>query len=609
MTTQTGVGIDLGFQQACLAVMTDTNKTHVILGRDGQPKTPVYISYSFSSPNKFTTLVGTEATMLKGQKGIYGPKRILGRHFSDPEVQTFIGEERLTRFWQIFYGNPFYIHRPDNQILFRTLLQTGSIQYSLKNLKHMSDFAKLYYQQKMDPFVSSLKYVSEETFDEAHRNALHEAMKELCKLYPATPALLDSAQSVLTSLFDKYSLMNNRKKNSQGRIAIGIDLGTSYSCLAVITNNELEFIPDPSSAIFTPTCITIEEDDITFGHVAQKKAVVMPQSCVFDIKRMIGRHIQDPQIAQLRKFWPFRIGTSEGSVDICVQVLEKNYRPEELITLFVKHLIENAETFLNHDVVHAVVAIPAYFTPRQVYLTKEAFHDAGINVLRFLNEPTAASLAYSDVVPKGSNRTCLIFDLGGGTLDLAILEIIGSNHVKIRAVDGDPFLGGADFDNSLMKHCIEEFEKKHNIQFQDLKNYTTTLRRLKITCETAKEELSYRKQATVSLDAIYKEMDLVVRVNQSTFESLIEEQLKKCMEIVDRIVESVEISEVVLVGGSSRIPRVRTLLKEKFGGKVITSEKFAPNEAVARGATLLAARIQNNDNSLCIEELEKRILV
>ncbi|CAG7821893.1 unnamed protein product [Allacma fusca] len=505
-------------------------------------------------------------------------------------------------------SNHYYVHRPDKQSSDYSSFAATSRLLSGQPPKAQADLGKLYYQQKMDSLVSSLEFVPEESFKEAHDKSVEDAVEELSKAYPLTPELIQSTRKHLDSVFYKYSELNNRKKDIESRVAIGIDFGTAFSSVAFVSKDgTVEMIPDLVGKLSTPSCITFEDDDVTFGTAAQGKAVENPENCVFDIKRMLGRHILDPQVAQLRKFWPFKTLGEDGS--ICVEILGKKYQPQQLVTLYVKHLIENATTFLNQDVIHAVVAIPAYFTPRQRHLTKEAFNDAGINVLQLLNEPTAASLAYNEFVTVGPTKHCLVFDLGGGTFDLAILETNGSTHMKIKAIDGDPFLGGADFDNDLMKYCIEEFEIKNNIPFQDVGSHATKLRRLKKQCESVKENLSAAKKVTVTLDAIHNDLDLVVRVDRSKFELLIEEKLNKCMAIVDRLVESVDISEVVLVGGSSRIPRVQSLLKERFGDKVPISKRMSPVEAVARGAALLAARIQNNDTSFCIEELDKKIIV
>ncbi|CAG7821514.1 unnamed protein product, partial [Allacma fusca] len=503
----------------------------------------------------------------------------------------------------------FLVHRSDPEYLntFGSQLKTNPVLADQHTRESMTDLAKVYYQEKMDPLVSSLEFVSEKTFNEIHEKALEEAILELRKAFPLTSELIESTLSDLVSLFRKYSQMNNRKKNKHSRNAIGIDLGTSYSYQAFVGQNGMEFISNQVNALNTPTCVNIDDDgEITFGFTAQSKGINIPENFIFDIKRMLGRHIQNPQISQLKRFWPFRIADVQGS--IYINLHGKKYRPEELMALYVKHLIRNASEFLNEDVINAVVTIPTYFTPTQRHLTKEAFHDAGINVLRLLNEPTAAALAYIDGIPEGTNKTCLLFDLGGGTFDLAILEVTGPTQVKIKAIDGDPFLGGSDFDTDLVKYCIQEFEKKYKVRLQDKANYATNLLRLKKQCEKVKKNLTITNIETVSLDAVYENLNLVVRVDRGTFEKLIEDKLMKCMAIVNRIVEDVKIDEVVLVGGSSRIPRVKTLLKQKFGD-IISSERFSTNEVVVRGAALLAARIQNNDTSFCIEELDKKIII
>ncbi|CAG7834736.1 unnamed protein product [Allacma fusca] len=457
--------------------------------------------------------------------------------------------------------NHFYVHRPDNPTSNYFSHDPKSGQ---KNYKIQIDLARLYYQQNMDSVVSSLEFIADEEFKKTHEKSVDDALEELNKAHPLTLELLQFTKDHLGTLFE--------------------------NCLAFMGEDGMEFIRDQNDKTFIPTCITFEEGETTFGSTAQEKAISNPAITVIDIKRMIGRHIEDPQVAQLRKFWPFETLAENGN--IYVRILDTKYRPEQLIELYVEYLIELAVGYLGHDVINAVVAIPLYFTPRQRHLTKEAFHNAGINVLRLLNEPTAASLAYSDMISEVQPKTCLIFDLGGGTLDIAILEVTGSTGVKVKEMDGDPFLGGVDFDNELMKYCIKEFEKQENIQFPDA-GYSHKKRRLRKECEKAKEILSSAEQVTVTLESFHDGWNLVVPVTRKTFENLIEEKLEKCMAIVDKLVDSVEINEVVLVGGSSRIPRV----KKKFGEKVTISRRLHPSDAVARGAALKAMEFNPNQTA------------
>ncbi|CAG7733879.1 unnamed protein product, partial [Allacma fusca] len=293
------------------------------------------------------------------------------------------------------------------------------------------------------------------------------------------------------------------------------------------------------------------------------------------------------------------IGKGEdGKIQIKVQ--NKCLLPEQVITEILINLKESADIFLGDSVINAVVTVPAYFSPRQKALTKESCHKAGFNVLQFTSEPAAAAVAYGiHLQYENDKRICLIFDLGGGTFDVAVLELY-RNEIKIKAIDGDPYLGGEDFDNAMIGYCIQAFQREHGIDLRTAGSdfeRDKRLKRIKTECEIQKRYLSATTRVKVSMDSIHGEIPLVVPFTRDIFSELIKPSVDKCMEVVDQILNKCEMNEtdiddVMVVGGSSRIPYVQSRLSEKFGGKPLL-KRIKPEEAVAHGAAILAFNVEN----------------
>ncbi|XP_057436405.1 heat shock cognate 70 kDa protein 2-like [Lotus japonicus] len=405
------------------------------------------------------------------------------------------------------------------------------------------------------------------------------------------------------TLLISLSLSLSRSLSSQGLMAnkyegpaIGIDLGTTYSCVAIWQgqNNRAEIIPNEQGNRTTPSCVAFTDTQRLIGDGAKNQAAMNPSNTVFDAKRLIGRKYRDSVVQVDVKLWPFKvIAGTDGKPTIVVKYKGKEKRlvPEEISSMVLSKMKETAEAFLVSPVKNAVITVPAYFNDSQRKATKDAGAIAGLNVMRIINEPTAAGLAYG-LQKKSSfagNRNVFIFDLGGGTFDVSILTIKDDNF-EVKAIAGDTHLGGEDFDNRMVDHFVKEFKRKHK---KDISGSPRALRRLRNACEKAKRTLSFAVDTTIEVDALFENTDLCSTITRIRFEELNIDLFKKCMEIVERCLEDSkmdksDIDDVVLVGGSSRIPKVQQLLQDFFNGKELC-KGICPDEAVAYGAAVQAA--------------------
>ncbi|XP_057436454.1 heat shock cognate 70 kDa protein 2-like [Lotus japonicus] len=378
--------------------------------------------------------------------------------------------------------------------------------------------------------------------------------------------------------------------------AIGIDLGTTYSCVAVWQeqNDRAEIIHNEQGNRTTPSFVAFTDTQRLIGDAAKNQAATNPTNTVFDAKRLIGRKYSDSVIQEDVKLWPFKViaGTDDKPMIVVKHKgEEKKLVPEEISSMVLSKMKEIAEAFLESSVKNAVVTVPAYFNDAQRKATKDAGTIAGLNVMRIINEPTAAALAYG--LQKRANlvgeRNVFIFDLGGGTFDVSLLTIKDDNF-EVKATSGDTHLGGEDFDNRMVDHFVKEFKRKNK---EDLNGNPRALRRLRSACERAKRTLSFETETSIELEAIYQGIDFCSSITRARFEQLIIDLFSKCTEIVERCLndakmEKSSVQDVVLVGGSSRIPKVKQLLKDSFNGKDLC-KSINPDEAVAYGAAVQAA--------------------
>ena len=388
--------------------------------------------------------------------------------------------------------------------------------------------------------------------------------------------------------------------------AIGIDLGTTYSCVAVFQHGRVEIIANDQGNRTTPSYVAFTDaGERLIGDAAKNQVALNPKNTVFDAKRLIGRRYDNPSVQNDRKHWPFDVVNVGGSPKIRIEYQgEKIMTPEEISSMVLTKMKETAETYLGETVTDAVITVPAYFNDAQRSATKDAGHIAGLNVLRIINEPTAAALAYGlDKNLKGE-KNVLIFDLGGGTFDVSVLTIDEGSLFEVRSTAGDTHLGGEDFDNRMVAHFAAEFKRKNG--GRDVSANPRALRRLRTACERAKRSLSSSTEAQIEIDALLDGIDFYSRITRARFEELCGDLFRQCLEPVSKALNDAKmdkshIHDVVLVGGSTRIPKIQRLLQDFFNGKEL-NRSINPDEAVAYGAAVQAA-VLSGDNSAAVQDV------
>lgn len=374
--------------------------------------------------------------------------------------------------------------------------------------------------------------------------------------------------------------------------AIGIDLGTTYSCVGVWQNDRVEIIANEQGNRTTPSYVAFTDSERMIGDSAKNQTAMNPKNTVFDAKRLIGRKFSEPQVQNDMRDWSFKVVASSGDKPV-IEVESygeiKQFTPEEISSMVLGKMKETAESYLGKAVTDAVVTVPAYFNDSQRQATKDAAVIAGLNCLRIINEPTAAAIAYGLDKNKDEDVNVLIFDLGGGTFDVSLLNIEGGIF-EVKATAGDTHLGGEDFDARLVRYCMDEFKRKTK---KDISKNPRALRRLRTACERAKRALSSTAQTAIEIDSLYEGLDFYTTITRARFEELNMDLFKKCMDPVEKVLRDAKtdkskIDEVVLVGGSTRIPKIQQMLSDFFNGKEL-NKTINPDEAVAYGAAVQAA--------------------
>ena len=372
-------------------------------------------------------------------------------------------------------------------------------------------------------------------------------------------------------------------------VAIGIDLGTTYSCVGVWRDNRCEIIANSQGNRTTPSYVAFSNDERMIGESAKNQSAMNPTNTVYDAKRLIGRNYSDPLVQQEMTHFSYELTQSQDKPLIQVEYKDelKQFHPEEISAMILSEMKQIASSYLGEDIQDVVITVPAYFNDSQRQATKDAGSIAGLNVLRIINEPTAAAIAYG-LNNKSSEQNVLIFDLGGGTFDVSLLNI-DEGIFEVKATAGDTHLGGEDFDNLVMKHFITEFKRKHKL---DITGNKRSVRRLKTACEKAKRTLSSSATANVEIDSLFEGIDFFTSITRAKFESLCMPLFQKCMLPVSKVLQDAscsksDIHEIVLVGGSTRIPKIQQMISDFFGGKEL-NKGVNPDEAVAYGAAVQA---------------------
>jgi len=387
--------------------------------------------------------------------------------------------------------------------------------------------------------------------------------------------------------------------------AIGIDLGTTYSCVGIYRDDRIEIIANDQGNRTTPSFVAFTDTERLIGDAAKNQVAMNPTNTVFDAKRLIGRKFADAEVQADMKHFPFAVIDRAGKpvVEIEFKGEKKQFTPEEISSMILVKMRETAEAYLGGTVNNAVVTVPAYFTDSQRQATKDAGLIAGLNVLRIINEPTAAAIAYGLDKKVEGERNVLIFDLGGGTFDVSLLTI-EEGIFEVKATAGDTHLGGEDFDNRLVNHFVNEFKRKHK---KDLSSNQRALRRLRTACERAKRTLSSSAQTSIEIDSLFEGIDFYTSITRARFEELCQDLFRSTTTPVDRVladakIDKSKVHEVVLVGGSTRIPKIQKLITDYFNGKE-PNKSINPDEAVAYGAAVQAAILSGDTSSKSTNEI------
>ena len=373
---------------------------------------------------------------------------------------------------------------------------------------------------------------------------------------------------------------------------IGIDLGTTYSCVGIWQNNNVEIIANDQGNRTTPSYVAFNDHERLVGNAAKSQSSQNPTNTVFDAKRLIGRNFSDSTVQSDLKHLPYEVrGNKDGKPEIKVMYKgeDRVFQPEEISSMVLVKMKEIAESFIGSEVKDAVITVPAYFNDSQRQATKDAGLIAGLNVLRIINEPTAAAIAYGLDKKGQGEKNILIYDLGGGTFDVTIMAI-EDGIFEVKSTAGDTHLGGEDFDHRLMDYFVQDFQRKHK---QDITGNKKSMRRLQTACENAKKTLSSSTSASIEIDSLYEGIDYSGVITRARFEDICSDLFRKTFDPVEKVLSDAKMSksmihEIVLVGGSTRIPKIQTQLSEFFNGKELC-KNINPDEAVAYGAAVQGA--------------------
>ena len=384
--------------------------------------------------------------------------------------------------------------------------------------------------------------------------------------------------------------------------AIGCDLGTGYSCVAVFRNDRVEVIPNDQGNRITPSYVAFTDNERLVGDAAKNQDASNPKNTIYDAKRLIGRKFSEPVVQSDMKLWPFDVkadpkGGDKPLIEVQHAGETKTFHPEQISAMVLGKMKEIAEQYLGEDVKDIVITVPANFSDSQRQATKDAASIAGLNVLRIINEPTAAALAYGLDKKSSEEQNVLIFDCGSGTHDVTLLTI-DNGLIEVKATGGNTHLGGSDIDNRLVEHFAKEFQRKHK---QDLTQNPRALKRLRTQCERLKKTLSASTTSSIEIDSLHDGIDFNSTLSRARFDELCHDIFARTMDPVEKVlsdakIDKSQVHEIVLVGGSSRIPKIQQLLSDFFHGKAL-NKSVNPDEVVAAGASIQAAILSGDTSS------------
>jgi len=390
-------------------------------------------------------------------------------------------------------------------------------------------------------------------------------------------------------------------------IAIGIDLGTTTSCVGVWQNGKVEIIASDTGARTVPSYVAFTDSERLIGDGAKSQSSGNPTNTVYDAKRLIGRDYNDPHVQADMKLWPFKVvadANNKPLIEVQFMGESKKLSAEEVGSMVLTKMKQIAESYLGHPVKKAVITVPAYFDNAQRQATKDAGVIAGLEVLRIINEPTAAAIAYGfDKINDDKERHVLVFDMGGGTHDVSLLSLDGGVF-EVKATGGDTHLGGSDLDNKLSEHFIKEFQRKHK---KDPSSSARAMKRLNAQCERVKCTLSSSMTATLEIESFFEGVDFNASITRARFEEICSDYFRRALEPVEKVLrdakmDKASVDEVILVGGSTRIPKIQSMLSDYFNGKKLNNSVH-PDEAVAYGAAVQAAVLTGQSTDSSIKDL------
>ncbi|ODM91870.1 Heat shock 70 kDa protein cognate 4 [Orchesella cincta] len=485
------------------------------------------------------------------------------------------------------------------------------IKFELKVASEEVEFKKVvqaarqYYHEQMEKECKNLQLITINMLEALHLKISNDAITHGFKDYEVTDEQYQQLMESMEESFIKYKMEYTMYSSGETEdIAIGIDLGTTYCCVAVLQNKEVKIISNQDGEETTPSYVAFTRDlygslDHVIGQTAKDDAYSNPENTIFDAKRIIGRKMNEEVLKSDMKFWPFQVIEDKGVPKI--EIYEELYAPEQVSAILLSKLKSQVEEKLGQKVKKAVITVPAYFSDGQRSATRDAGQIAGFEVLTILNEPTAAAIAYKVKQFAESARKVLVFDLGGGTFDVALLTT-DCNSIAVLGVAGDTHLGGEDFDRNLMQFCVKEFKKESGIDLLADKdsldkpkkdNARRTLRRLQTYCEKAKRALTAARQTKISVDNMASGIDLHVTVTREKFEQLNMRLFRKTIEVVDNVLKTAKVSreevkDIVLIGGSTKIPKVKEMLSKHFNNRAL-NHSVNPDVAVAYGTAVQAA--------------------